>query len=390
MNNSALGQYYTECDISKLLVSSISNNEPKKILELGVGEGALIKAAVDRWKKAIITGVDVDDKHISSLRTEFPEINFFLINGLSSKLESKINLEIGSIDVAICNPPYLPVEKSKEIELILSTAGLGTCDKYNRITSDLVFLAQNLLLLKKGGELGIILPDGLITSHEFRFFREQLLRGNKVEAVIELPGKTFVKTEAKTHILLVKKGVTSSPLEKIKLLKSDRKGLILNEILVNQEDLIFRMDFEFNYWKINTVETGRTLSELDVKIIRGKYTKKDLTNMNVKFLHTSDLYTSDVKHLEFDNKANINGVNAKKGDIVFSRVGKKCLGHVGIIEKGTILISDCLFRIRAPEKYRQKLFNTLSSAYGQEWIKAHAHGVCAQVISKQDLMNFKI
>ena len=35
-----LGQYYTESNFSNLLISFISNNNPEKVLELGVGKGS--------------------------------------------------------------------------------------------------------------------------------------------------------------------------------------------------------------------------------------------------------------------------------------------------------------------------------------------------------------
>ena len=61
-----------------------------------------------------------------------------------------------------------------------------------------------------------------------------------------------------------------------------------------------------------------------------------------------------------------------------------------VIEDGSILISDCLYVIRVPQEYREALVRTLTSEYGQNWIKANSHGVCSRVISKIDLLNLEI
>ena len=332
-----LGQYYTESNFSNLLISFISNNNPEKVLELGVGKGSLLKAALQRWNDIDFIGADVDDDNISMLSNEFPNIKFYLLNGLSSKLDSKLNLEINSIDVAICNPPYLYIDKNKEVNSIVYNAGLGKSVNYKRLTSDIVFMAQNLILLKSGGELGIILPDGLITSHEFEFFRKQILNNHLLLGIIELPDRIFKKTEAKTFIL-----------------------------------------------------SGKSLGELNVKIQRGKYTKKELTVMNVDFIHTSDLYSNTSSELIFRKNKYENGVIAKEGDIVLSRVGKRCIGTFSVIKKGNVLISDCIYRIQTTEVIRKKIIDALNSDYGKKWMKAHSHGVCAKVISKTDLLNFRI
>ena len=59
------------------------------------------------------------------------------------------------------------------------------------VTSDVIFLLHNLRLLKKGGTLGIILPDGLITGKKFQILRQSLLSNHRIEAVIQLPDNSF-------------------------------------------------------------------------------------------------------------------------------------------------------------------------------------------------------
>ncbi len=386
--NRNLAQYYTEEQVSKLLISNLTTKKPNYILELGVGNGSLILQALKRWSKTSITGIDVDKKNVISLREKFPNVKFFILNGLSRNLESKINIDIESVDVSICNPPYLKIKKSNIIANIIKRANLGELNDYKRITSDLVFLARNLVFLKNGGELGIILPDGLLTSKEFELFRRHLLFNHSVQAIIELPERIFKKTEAKTHILIVRKGNCPGA-RLIQLMRSDMNGSITDKREVIPEALIKRMDYSFHYRRPEE-KNGKTLNELNVTITRGISTKKELLETRLPFIHTSHINKFLGKTLRLNKIKRNTGIIAKKGDILMTRVGRNGLGSCIIVSSGSAPISDCVYRIRSPRKYRRLIFRSLQSQYGQNWIKAHSHGVCAKVISKGDLMSFRI
>jgi len=387
-----LGQFYTEDLISNLMISRILNKNPKTIVELGIGQGSLAKAALKRWKNSRIIGIDIDANNIETLKTTFPKIQCFLINGLSSNLSSNLKIKLGSVDVGICNPPYLTVKKNPEIEKILISAGLGDFNDYTNISSDLVFLAQNLNLIKLNGELAIILPDGLITSHQFHKFRKLLLANYAISACIELPSKIFKKTEAKTYILIIKKTLTKS--KKINLFLANNSAELIDKISISIDKAIHRMDYTYYSLMPKPIflSNGVSLEDLNAKIFRGSLSKKSLETRNYEYIHTNsfnqlneDLVLEDKKVLP---QSNFN--YAKEGDILIPRVGKSCLGKVMRIVKGEILISDCVYVIRIDKQERNELFNILNSDYGRKWIIAHAHGVCAQVISKKDLLKFKI
>jgi type I restriction-modification system DNA methylase subunit len=386
MNN--LAQYYTHDDISRLLLSKILVKNPRKILELGVGDGSLFRAARKKWKNSDIIAGDIDHNNINSLKEEFPTTKLYVINGLSSNLSSVLKIEVGSIDVGICNPPYMAIKKCAEFAEILENSKLGEISDYSHITSDLIFLAQNLLMLKDGGELGIIVPDGLLTCNHFRNFRKKIIENYKLKGVIELPAKIFKKTEAKTHILIIKK--CESSYQKVPLYISNQQGDIINKISINKKDLTFRMDYKYHFWKTTNFLNGISLNDLGVEIYRGSKSKKELELLRSQFIHTTDL-RGDFASSIFENNLKCEKLRyAEKGDILISRVGKRCLGKILYVTDGTILISDCIYRLRIPIKHREKVILALNSEYGRNWIKAHSHGVCAKVISKSDLLNFRL
>src|SRR5215211_6003453 len=102
-----LARYYTSTAFSRLLINQFSIETPKNIIDLGVGKGALIKAAIKRWGAAAYYAGDVDENSILKIKKELPFVNSFHLNTLKDEVSQKLQIETGAIDIAICNPPYL-------------------------------------------------------------------------------------------------------------------------------------------------------------------------------------------------------------------------------------------------------------------------------------------
>jgi type I restriction enzyme M protein len=384
----SLGQYYTRQSISELLISKFSFNDPQKIVDIGAGKGALLQAAYQRWRNANFSAVDIDKQNVNYLNTNLSFIsNTFHLNSLSPALGGKIKAKIGNFDIAVCNPPYKYFNTSSSIKDILLKAKLTESLKLKKVTSDVVFLAQNICLLKKGGELGIILPDSIFTSHVYEGLREDLVKNHQIFGVIQIPEKMFKKTEAKTHILLLKKN--SSNKQKVPIYFSNTNGKISSCINVNNNELIYRMDYDYLNWYSKNKGRESTLKDLDIDLKRGSYTKKDLISCKENYFHTT-CFPAGNNIISLKKTVKLNGVFAKKGDILLARVGKRCIGKVTMVKSGIATLSDCVYRLRVPKQYREYIFKEMTSVKGQEWLKVHSHGVCSRVISKKDLLNFPI
>jgi type I restriction enzyme M protein len=359
------------------------------VLDLGAGDGALLKAAYERWGKAAYHAVDIDIRSSINIKQKLPFAKFYRVDGLTENISQNTKLKVGSIDIAVCNPPFKMLDRDNKLNDTLRCAKLINTAKLPLLTSDIVFLAQNLVMLKSGGELGIILPDGLFTGERCRALREDLLNNHRIMGVIELPEGIFCKTEAKTHILLLEKDGTTDDL--IPLYKSNNSGNIEDTLFIKSNDLLYRMDYSYNRWNTNNNYIHKhTLLSLGAEIKRGLRSKKELEALGVSYFHTTS-FQNEIQELEFnDINPVINDTIAGPGDILIARVGKRCYGKVVIVKKGNRIISDCIFRLRVGEKFRTKVLRALNSNYGQEWIKAHGHGVCSKFISKSDLLKFTV
>ncbi len=386
-----LGRYYTSEKFSKLLINQFSNEIPENIIDLGVGGGALLRAAIDRWINASYFAADVDKRSIIKIKSELPFVNSFHLDTLKDEVSEKIQLQKGNVDIAICNPPFLKIKNESSYESLFKEANLFQCQELKRLTSDIIFLAKNLQLLKNKGELGIILPDSLITGKEFIPLRNAILQQHNLRGIIELPESIFAKTEALTHILIIEKNGNTD--KKSPLFLSDKTGKIIDQIEVDKNSLSERMDFKYHLWekKCRSQKKHNFLHELKVEIKRGTLTHKVLKETRDNFIHTTNMIDKKMNQsLSNSYSTNEKFLMTRKGDILLARVGRGCIGKVCMITKGRVPISDCIYRIRVPEKYRIKVWNALISFEGQNWLRANAHGVCAKVISIKDLYNLPI
>lgn len=385
-----LGRYYTIQVVSNLLVSKFQQKAPQNVLDLGVGEGSLLSAAFARWRHAQFYAIDVDPNSISRVTPKLSFAKILHIDGLSPNLPQKMNLKVGSLDVAVCNPPYLRLDNGDRIKSFLKDAALERSMRLSRMTSDLMFLAQNLRMLRTGGELGIILPDSMFTGHEFAGLREDLVNNHRIIGIIQLPDKIFANTEARTHILLLDKGGLSA--SKIPLYKSNTYGELGEAIFISKKESIYRMDYSYYVWKRHRryKNTSATLKDLNVEIKRGSQSKKELEHLGIQCFHTSSFPDSLHSTVKLNNAVIPNTIIAEPGDILIARVGKRCMGRVTMVDAGCQVISDCVYRLRASNQYSKKIRDALISREGQQWLQAHAHGVCAQVISKKDLLSFEV
>jgi tRNA1(Val) A37 N6-methylase TrmN6 len=386
----SLGRFYTSEPFASLLIEQFGTISPLNIVELGVGRGSLLRAALLRWSNANYFAADIDVESVDKVNREFSFVNIIQTNGLSSNIDKKLKIKVNSIDVAFCNPPYLKIKNRKAYSNLLDIASLNECNNLPFLTSDIIFLAQNLRLLKPMGELGIILPDSLITGHNFRLFRKSILTNHLIKGIIELPEKIFPKTDARTYILILIKG--SSTVRETPLYIANKDGMCLEKIEISPSKLIERMDFSFHKYQSKFVKSSslRDLSSLGAEIKRGHFTHNQLKNISSNFVHTTNL--QNFQKLDFGNnidEQNENSTYAMEGDILLSRVGRN-VGKVSYVNSGRILISDCIFRIRLSKENVDLVWTALISLEGQRWLQSIAHGVCAKVVSKIDLLRFPI
>ena len=151
------------------------------------------------------------------------------------------------------------------------------------------------------------------------------------------------------------------------------------------------MDFQFYKANIQIQKDAKTLKQIGGVIKRGKFSYKELRESDVPFFHSVHFKENGVKIcFETAVSKRLQNFTANKGDILMCRVGKRVVGKVVLIKSGSVVYSDCIYKITVPKSFRQILLESFLSDEGKTWLKAFAHGVCSQVISKSDLENFPL
>jgi len=290
------GQFFTPRNVVKMMVDILDPDDEDLIIDPACGSGGfLIEALRHVWRKLDAEGEKYhwNNENLKEEKMEFAlnrirgiDKDYFLAkvakaymaivgDGKSgifcedslenpqnwdSKTREKIDL--GKFSVLLTNPPFgskIPVrgeEKLKQFEL-------GHKWKLNKETGEwekgklkdkeapqILFIERCLQLLKDGGRMAIVLPDGIYGNESLGYIRNWLLKQGRIVAVIDVPIETFMpNTSTKTSILIFQK------LEKNKTLKDypvfmalaekcghDRRGREL------EQDDISEIPFLFKRW----------------------------------------------------------------------------------------------------------------------------------------------
>lgn len=399
------GRYYTEDWVSKSLVETMQARCPKLIVELGSGRGALAYAASGRWRQAKIVTVDVDysaSQAIGDLDTrKRGSYCHYIHDALDEELASRIDLSLGSVDVAVCNPPYVRPRWRTSFGRILEEAGLsGSLKSIHDAGADLLFIAQNLRLLKRRGKLGLILPDGLVTAEKFEGVRRALLQEHLVEHVVQLPRRAFPGTEAQTYLVVLAK--QGGETESVTLRQIGIEGAISPPVCIPADLAQRRLDYSFHI-SIQQRRTNRrslksqSVRDLTLRITRGTFSSQQISLCEWPVFHLSD-FTAESSTVPKNfrlskltlKKLPQNTKIAVPGDILVARIGRNLQEKVAIVVHGPCVVSDCIFILTPKEKHWEKLFKFLSGDDGRLALAASAHGVGAKFISQSNLMELEI
>jgi len=235
------GQFFTPRNLARLAVEIVNPKPSEAIIDPACGAGGFLiesyrhlsnlngKNTQNPISEGILVGIDKDrflaKVAEAQLRLYGSDSKTFCENSLLSPEkwteETRKQISLGSFDVVITNPPFgskIPVEG----EQILSQYQLAREWKAKKIgdrieyvvTRDLksseapqiLFIERCLDLLKDGGRMAIVLPEGILGNSNTGFIRKFIKDNAEIIAVIDCPLETFMpSTPTKTCLLVLKK-----------------------------------------------------------------------------------------------------------------------------------------------------------------------------------------
>ena len=400
---SEFGRYYTKPAIGQALVDLMLLRRPKGLIDLGVGGGSLALAAARRWSNLNLLTIDVDatsNRRLTKLlaTAEIRRHRHLRADALEPGLAGLVREEFGRFDAAVCNPPFTTPVWRKGFDEILEESGFSGCMPVLADSdSALLFLSQALRLLGQGSTLGIILPDSLVSGAKYRKFREELLRRYRVDAVVRLPSRSFMNTDALAHIMIIRKGYGGSNLIPLRKLAD---GKLSSEVtIVDVQRATTRMDFDFHATSVDELTIAnasavRPLGDLVLGIRRGSVQATASRQAGIRVFHTTEMpeslmgkwITLSARRPALSDRRTW----AESGDVLVARVGRNLERKVLGILSGCALLTDCVYRLRMPAALATQALKQLSSDYGRTWLASRSSGVAARHLSLADLMNFPL
>jgi type I restriction enzyme M protein len=336
---------------------------PRAVLDLGCGQGALSKAAVGRWGDSFqLTTLDIDSSTASKTSPWASRHSHILcdlleIGDLSSMTGRK------RFDVAVLNPPYGRRAPSTTIETRNHKEPLAWQSIRCRST---LFIIHALTAVRFNGLVAAIIPETLAIGMGYRANRRLISSYSKVERVAALPAGTFAGTEARTAMVVFRR---------IKFGTSKSDPWYSRESLDWQSSVPSR--------------SPSTIGELGVEVTRGRLSTSEARNAGGFHLDTfksarDGFICLPEKHHHHDDRA------ANAGDILVARIGRNISEKVVRVSTGSNVISDCVYRLRCPPAVVERVWNGLRSDAGKRQMEASLSGVTTRLLPMGNLLALNV
>ena len=246
------GQFFTPRNVVKMMVEILDPDDDDMVIDPACGSGGFIieslryiwNKIVNRYKdmgwsdmEILEEKIDVANKCIRGIDKDyflskiakaymaimgdgkggvFCEDSLERPENWNSKTQTKIHF--GDFSVVLTNPPFgskIPVtgeDKLKQYELAhkwKNKKGTNDWEKMKLAEKEapqILFIERCYQLLKYGGRMAIVLPDGIYGNNLLGYIRKYLLQKGRVLAIIDVPIETFMpNTATKTGILVFQK-----------------------------------------------------------------------------------------------------------------------------------------------------------------------------------------
>lgn len=300
-----IDSYYTSKELASRLINYVQKKDVKSIADFCVGDGDLLKAALNRWSKAKYTGLDISKEAITSVKKNYTRWNLSTCNFLSDKSRKRcipLVKNKNGFDLILLNPPFST--KGGEVHKVFFN------NEYILVSRAMAFLVEAIKYLSPTGCLYAILPISVAYSKKDEKIWK-LLTDNYNLSVLETPTKKHFK------------------------------GCSPNIVLISIKDSIkSRISISF-----------KSLSSFDAKnisVFRGKVSMHNIgkNKTGQKYLiHTTNLQNNRIQDLEIKLDNNLSEISGPA--ILIPRVGQPNINKICIIKKEeSYILSDCILAIK--------------------------------------------
>jgi len=315
------GQFFTPREVVELAVKIIDTKSDEVVLDPACGGGGFLIETIDYLGNSFvpknIRGIEINPRvaQIAKLGINMAGGDESKIVTANSLLESDQNVA----DVIFANPPF-GVKGRVTDRKTLNRYELGKNVKSQ--APEILFVERCYQLLRKGGRMAIVLPNGVLESKNNKLTRDFINRNFQIKRVVDLPEKTFSPygTNVKTSLLILTKSRKAEVVVKYGRLK---EGKVIGEFEIKQKEILDRLDYQFNKPGQNSDQSAVSLRE----VIEIAPKEKPKNNSNkVRYVEISGIngvnfsvdFAREVSTRDLPKRAQY---QLKKGDILVSLVG---------------------------------------------------------------------
>ena len=246
------GQFFTPRNVVKMIVDILNPTDDDLMIDPACGSGGfLVESLRHVWKQLdqdgkkynwneynlqeekmnyALSGIrGIDKDYFLSKITKaymailgdgrsgiFCEDSLEIPTNWDSKTQQKVHLE--SFDIIMTNPPFgskIPVKGEYKLQQY-DLAHKWSLDKKSnkwikknlkkQEAPQVLFIERCFQLLKTGGRLAIVLPEGIYGNVSSGYIRDWILNHARIIAIIDIPLETFMpNTPTKTSVLVLQK-----------------------------------------------------------------------------------------------------------------------------------------------------------------------------------------
>ena len=225
------GQFFTPRNVVEMMIEILSPKLGDRIIDPACGSGGFLAHSArfmlkNRINDYQIIGIDKDSFLAKIARTYLSLLDpgknkVYCENSLENPLswgsQSQEDLTLESFDIVLTNPPFgakIPVT-GREILCQYQLAsrwnlndGIWEISKelFDKQPPQIIFIERCLQLLKPGGKMAIVLPEGIFGNPSDRYIWEYLNKVGRIDGIVSLAQETFQpSTHTKTSVLFFTK-----------------------------------------------------------------------------------------------------------------------------------------------------------------------------------------
>lgn len=221
------GQFFTPRNVVQMMVEVLDPKSHEKVIDPACGSGGFLAATALYMNKNYsggVFGIDKDAFLVKIARTYLTVItnmkaNIYCENSLEVTNQwgkvTQLEVPLKGFDVVLTNPPFgakIPVVGRE----LLGQYDLAKVYDYerdepseqlmDRQPPQVLFIERCLQLLKPGGRMGIVLPEGIFGNPSDKYIWKYLERNAHIFGIVSLAQETFQpSTHTKTSVLFVNK-----------------------------------------------------------------------------------------------------------------------------------------------------------------------------------------